>query len=188
MNRIALIGSVIFHSFSRAVLLLQRVKMVYDFQACETVAELTLEATRAYIWSHSLESASSLCLELSVSNEHQELLQWIDTLEPDPRLDALRACLLVFSVSDCRVIPRQFQLEAGLAAYWGKNTLVNAGTGSGKTLSMAIPLLMDPEAVAIVVSPLKRLHFTQAEELERFLVKPLVVNEDSKPSQAKIKV
>ena len=75
----------------------------------------------------------------------------------DQHLDALRACLLVFSVSDGRVIPRKFQLEAGLAAYQGKNMIVNAGTGSGKTLSMAIPLLMDPDAVAIIISPLKRL-------------------------------
>ena len=178
---------VTFHSFSHTALLL-RVKMVYDFQTREVLAELTLEATHTYIWSHSLESASSLCLELSASDEHQELLQWIDTLEADPRLDTIRACLLIFSVSDCWVIPQRFQLEAGLAAFWGKNTLVNAGTGSGKTLSMAIPLLMNLEAVAVVVSPLGRLHSTQAKELGRFRVKPLVMNEDSKLSRAQIKV
>ena len=139
--------------------------MVCDFQTCEALAELTPEATRAYIWSYSLESASSL------------------------RLDAVRACFLVFSVSDCRVTPQQFQLEAGLAAYWGKNALVNAGTRSGKTLSMAIPLLINSsEAVTVVVSPLKRPYFAQAEELVRFPVKPPVVNEDSKPSRAHIKV
>ena len=130
----------------------------------------------------------SLLWEISTEDAHNELLQWIDSLDRDQRLDALRACLLVFSVSDGRVVTRKFQLEAGLAAYWGKNTIVNAGTGSGKTLSMVIPLLMNPVAVGIIVSPLKRLQNTQAMELERFSIKPLVINQDVELSADEIKV
>ena len=122
------------------------------------------------------------CLRQNISagtpvlGEHEELLDWINSLDSnqDHYLDALRACLLIFSVTDGQIVPRQFQLLAGLAALWGKNSIVNAGTGSGKTLSIVIPLLMDPVAVAIVISPLKRLQITQAEALERFLIKPLV--------------
>ena len=162
--------------------------MVYDFRTHEISHELTLHATHTYIWSRTRELARYLCWEIFTEDEHEELLRWIDSLDLDQHLDALRACLLVFSVSDGQVVPRQFQLEAGLAAYQGKNTIVNAGTGSGKTLSMAIPLLMDPDAVAVIISPLKRLQSTQARELERFLIKPLAINQDIELSLAEIKV
>lgn len=159
--------------------------MVFDFQTHEISLELTLRATYTYIWSQTLESARSLHRIISTE---EKLLLWIDSLDLDRRLDAFRACLLVFSVSDGKVVPRQFQLEAGLVAYWGKNTLINAGTGSGKTLSVIIPLLMDPEVVSIIISPLKRLQSTQAKELERFLIKPIVINQDTELSPTEIKV
>jgi ATP-dependent helicase YprA (DUF1998 family) len=161
--------------------------MMHNFETCESSAELTLHSTRAYIWSLAHESARRLCWEI-FAGKHEDLSQWINSLDPDLSLDALRACLLVFSVTDSRIVPRRFQLEAGLAAYWEKNTIVNAGTGSGKTLSMAVPLLMDPNAVAVVISPLKRLQTTQAEELERLLIKPLVINQDAELSQLEIEV
>ena len=162
--------------------------MVYDFQTREVSNQPTLRAIHAYIWGQSLESARYLCSEISTEDEHGELFRWIDSLEAVQRLDALRACLLVFAVTDGCIFPRQFQLRAGLAAYEGKNTIVNAGTGSGKTLSMAVPLLMNPDAVGIIVSPLKRLQSTQAKELERFLINPLVINQDIELSPAEIKV
>jgi hypothetical protein len=162
--------------------------MVYDFETCEISQELTVHVTHAYIWSQTLESAKYLCWEISAEAAHEELLRWIGSLDPHQCLDNLRACLLIFSVTDGRVIPRRFQLEAGLAAYCGKNTIINAGTGSGKTLSMAIPLLMDLEAIGLIISPLKRLQSTQARELERFLLKPLVINQDSVLSPTEIKV
>ena len=162
--------------------------MVHDFETRENSAELTLHAAHAYIWSRTKESAWRLCWEIFTEDEHEDLLWWIDALDPDLSLDALRACLLVLSVTDTRIIPRQFQLEAGLAAYRDKNTIINAGTGSGKTLSMAIPLLMDPRAVAIIISPLKRLQTSQAEELKRYLIKPLVINQDAELSRPEIEV
>jgi len=162
--------------------------MVYDFRTHGISPGLTLHAIRTYIWSRTPAFTKYLCWEISTEDEHEKLLQWIGSLDPNQCLDALRACLLVFSVSDGQVIPQQFQLEAGLVAYHGKNTVINAVTGSGKTLSMVIPLLMNPEAVGIVVSPLKRLQSTQAKELERFLIKPLVINQDVELLPAEIKV
>lgn len=165
--------------------------MVYDFQNSQNAPELTLHAARTYIWSLTPESAKYLYwIDVCTESEHEKALDWINSLRPDPGayLDALRACLLVFSVSDGRVVPREFQLTSGLEAFWGKHTIINAGTGSGKTLSMVIPLLMDPEAVAIIISPLKRLQITQAEELERFLIKPLVINQDTDLTSLQIQV
>ena len=162
--------------------------MVYDLQNHENAPELTLHAAHTYIWSLAPETAEHLCRELFTESEHEKVLDWVSSLDPDPCLDALRACLLVFSVSDGRVVPREFQLTAGLAAFRRKHAIVNAGTGSGKTLSMVIPLLMDLEAVSIIISPLKRLQTTQAEELERFLLKPLVINQDTDLSSLQIQV
>ena len=162
--------------------------MVYDLQNHKDAPELTLHAVHTYIWSLTPEAAKYLCQEVFTESEHKKVLDCISSLGPDPHLDALRACLLVFSVSDGRVVPREFQLTAGLAAFWRKHAIINAGTGSGKTLSMVIPLLMDPEAVSIIVSPLKRLQITQAEELERFLLKPLVINQDMDLSPLQIQV
>jgi ATP-dependent helicase YprA (DUF1998 family) len=161
--------------------------MVYDF-GTDTVSDcLTLDATHAYIWSQTLESAKSLCWRSSSETE-QDVLLWIYSLDSKQQLDALRAWLVIFSVSDGRVSPRRFQLLAGLAALRGKNAIINAGTGLGKTLTMVIPLLMDPKAIAIIISPLKRLQTTQAEELRRFLIKPLVINQDTELSPVDIKV
>ena len=47
---------------------------------------------------------------------------------------------------------------------------------------------MNPKAVAIIVSPLKYLQSTQAQELKRFLINPLVINQDTELSQANTKV
>ena len=162
--------------------------MVYDFRTRKVSPEVTLRATYTDIWSRTPESSRNLCEEVCTGDGHFEVLRWIDSLGSNQQLDALRACLIVFSVTDGRVFPRQFQLEAGLAAYQGKNSIVTAGTGSGKTLSMVIPLLMNPEAVGIIISPLKRLQSTQARELERFQIKPLVINQDIELSLAEIKV
>jgi len=120
--------------------------MVYDFQNRRKAPELTLLAARSYIWSLAAKDAKYLCwVTVFTESEHEEVLDWVNSLEPVPYLNALRACLLVFSVSDGRVVPRKFQLIAGLAAYEQKHAIINTGTGSGKTLSMVIPLLMDPE-------------------------------------------
>lgn len=165
--------------------------MVRDLKTHENSADLTLDATREYIWSLLPAQAKSICQwDVFTEVECEEVLDWINSLDSDQNqnLDAFRACLLVFSVTDGRIIPRQFQLKAGLTAFWGKHSIVNAGTGSGKTLSMAIPLLMDPQAVAIIISPLKRLQVAQAKELERLLIKPLVINQDTELAPLQIKV
>jgi ATP-dependent helicase YprA (DUF1998 family) len=53
--------------------------------------------------------------------------------------------------------PRLFQIQAMLAVLEKKDLVVRAGTGYGKTLCMVLPLLVNREAIAITVTPLKLL-------------------------------
>lgn len=73
------------------------------------------------------------------------------------RILALRACLLVYTVTRGRLVPLDLQLQAGIAAANREESFVIARTGWGKTLCIAIPLLLCPERISITISPLKRL-------------------------------
>lgn len=77
------------------------------------------------------------------------------------RTTCIRACLLIFTVTYGRVIPRQFQLEAALETIKGNDSIVIAGTGSGKTLCIVIPLILQPGIICAMISPLKRLQMMQ---------------------------
>lgn len=56
-------------------------------------------------------------------------------------------------------VPRDFQLDMAEALILGLDTTVIAGTGSGKTLPWAMPLLLDENKgrACLVISPLKAL-------------------------------
>lgn len=68
-----------------------------------------------------------------------------------------KSCMLLSTVTNGKKIPREFQLDALLALSAGQDCLIDAGTGSGKTLCMVLPVLLDPAAVSFVVLSLKRL-------------------------------
>ncbi|KAH9961658.1 hypothetical protein BGW80DRAFT_1125400, partial [Lactifluus volemus] len=61
----------------------------------------------------------------------------------------------------------------------GQDTLIDAGTGSGKTLCMILPALLDPTAVSLVISPLKRLQVLQVAEFQSYGLTAACVNEDT---------
>lgn len=63
-------------------------------------------------------------------------------------------------------VPRSFQLDVAEALILGLDSTVIAGTGSGKTLPWAMPLLLDEnkENTCLVISPLKAL---QADHVSR---------------------
>jgi hypothetical protein len=88
-------------------------------------------------------------------------LEFLHALSEVERTDVFRACLLVFKLSRGAVVPRVFQLQAALASLAGQDSVIVAGTGSGKTLCIIIPLLLRPAVIGITVSPLKRLQITQ---------------------------
>ena len=75
------------------------------------------------------------------------------------------------------------QLRSILADQRGLDSLISAGTGSGKTLPITLCTLLDDPAkkkVTIVVSPLKRLQKSQANEFTiRFGIRAVAINEDT---------
>ncbi|KAH0828138.1 hypothetical protein J3R83DRAFT_3826 [Lanmaoa asiatica] len=88
-------------------------------------------------------------------------VEFIATLSEIDTVDALRASLIVHHLSSHAIVPHDFQLQASLAILHGKDSIVTAGTGSGKTLCQLIPLLLRPNTLSITISPLKRLQVTQ---------------------------
>jgi ATP-dependent helicase YprA (DUF1998 family) len=97
---------------------------------------------------------------------------FMKALSPSERMEALLACLLVWTLSNSTVVPREFQLKVALAAISGRDTVVRAGTGQGKTLAMVILMLLRPDAMAMIISPLKHLQSTQEESPELRFSKP----------------
>ncbi|KAG2123102.1 hypothetical protein BD769DRAFT_1296734, partial [Suillus cothurnatus] len=67
----------------------------------------------------------------------------------------LRTCLIVFVLMATIIVPHQFQLKAVLATLNGQDGVKTAGTGSGKTLCIIIPILLRPGTISITISPLK---------------------------------
>lgn len=82
-------------------------------------------------------------------------LEYIQTLPHHNKIDALCACLIVYWVMSCAVVLHVFQLQASLAMLDQRDTIITAGTGSGKTLCQLIPMLLRPDTLSITISPLK---------------------------------
>jgi replicative superfamily II helicase len=103
----------------------------------------------------------------------------LDNLSNDQRVEVLRACLLVYKLSNGRAIPREFQLQVVLQSLTSRDCVVSSGTGSGKTLIMIILLLLRPMEAVILVVPLKRLQHSQLEAFTSFGILTVIVNEDT---------
>jgi hypothetical protein len=97
----------------------------------------------------------------------------------DKLVIGLRASLAIWAASGEKMVPNEFQLRATIATMSGQDSLIDAGTGYGKTLCMILPCLLDPRSMSIVVSPLKRLQAVHVLEFERYGVKTVSINEDT---------
>ena len=64
---------------------------------------------------------------------------FLHALSPNERTITLKACLIVFFLIESTMVPRQLQLQAALAELAGFDSTLMSGTGSGKTLVIAIP-------------------------------------------------
>ncbi|KAF8982567.1 hypothetical protein BDQ17DRAFT_1227707, partial [Cyathus striatus] len=73
------------------------------------------------------------------------------------QLIGLKATLATHIVTGFKKIPQRSQLEATIALCTNKDTIINVGTGYGKTFCMILPVLLSPNSVSFVVSPLKKL-------------------------------
>ena len=113
-------------------------------------ANLVLEYTLDILEHHTFEEIG-----------HRLPLEYLQTLPHHDKIDALWACLIVYQLMLCTIVPRVFQLQASLAMLNGRDTIITAGTGSGKTLCQLIPMLLRPKTHSITISPLKRLQVTQ---------------------------
>ena len=60
-----------------------------------------------------------------------------------------------------------------------KNTLVDVGTGAGKTLCMVLPCMLAPDTMAIIFSPLKQLQAVQVLVFSQYQIKAIAINEDT---------
>jgi len=119
---------------------------------------------------------------------HQLLLDrlpttFLTTLDDEARAICFRASLICYSVTRGTQMPREMQLRAVLADRTEQDSLVAAGTGSGKTLPMALNILLDDpskQLTTVTISPLKRLQATQENDFNtRYSIPTVVINEDT---------
>ncbi len=79
---------------------------------------------------------------------------WLQYNE-EQQIVGLRMSLLLWLHSKRQDLPQEFQLNATIAIMSGQDSLVDIGTGAGKTLCMVLPCLLVPDTMAIIFSPLK---------------------------------
>ncbi|KIK81748.1 hypothetical protein PAXRUDRAFT_90563, partial [Paxillus rubicundulus Ve08.2h10] len=77
---------------------------------------------------------------------------YLATLSDNAKVDALRACLIIWVLTRGAVVPRVFQLQASLAMLQQRDSIIMAGTGSGKTLCLLIPMLLRPGSIVMKLS------------------------------------
>jgi hypothetical protein len=144
--------------------------------SAHTLAE-RLEA----LWTCSTEYLEELVQSLSL--ESRLPINFLGGLQTQDRTICLRAIVLCYCVTQAAQIPREMQLRAVLADQHGKDALISAGTGQGKTLPTVLKILLDdPKAclTSITLSPLNRLQVTQESDFNtRYGIPTVVINEDT---------
>jgi len=110
-------------------------------------------------------------------------LQYLENLSNEDRTVCYRAAMICWAVTRSTMVPREMQFRTVLSDLRRRDCLVAAGTGSGKTLPIALCTLLDDPAaniVTITISPLKRLQVTQESDFNsRFRIPTVTINEDT---------
>ena len=110
---------------------------------------------------------------------------YLDSLDDKDRVICFRVTLLCYYATACMKlqIPHEMQLRAILADQHGKGYLVAAGTGSGKTLPIAVNILLEDPVkclTTLTISPLKCLQTTHEDEFNNvYGIPTVVINEDT---------
>ncbi|SJL04214.1 uncharacterized protein ARMOST_07575 [Armillaria ostoyae] len=113
-------------------------------------------------------------------------LSYISTLTQSQQTICYRFFLLAYFVTGGREAPRAMQLQAALATYEKRDSAVIAGTGSGKTLIIALSILLDnpSSGATITISPLKHLQLTQAADFcNKYKINTIAINDDTSCTQ-----
>ncbi|KAF6744011.1 hypothetical protein DFP72DRAFT_1079195 [Ephemerocybe angulata] len=141
----------------------------------------TLKATLGILRNCSLDYGLALASRIGPELTTKLPSEWISGLSPDDQTICFRATLISWAVA--RLVPKVMQLKVVLADQKKKHILVSAGTGSGKTLPMALNMLLDDPArqsITMTLSPLKRLQLSQLETFNGlFDTCTVVLNEDT---------
>ncbi|KAI0039962.1 hypothetical protein FA95DRAFT_1585165 [Auriscalpium vulgare] len=109
----------------------------------------------------------------------ESFMQELDDISPTAAATALRIFGLLYDSSDGRICLREDQLLPAVRFEERCDVVCIARTGSGKTMQLVISALLHPDAITLVLSPLKRLQNTTVEELSKFRgVRAVAVNSD----------
>jgi len=104
---------------------------------------------------------------------------FLDSLSLEHTSTVKRACFITFTLAR-HIILREWQLAATLDILAGRDTILNASAGAGKTMFIIIlPMLVKPGSISITVFSLKRLVSPQAAKLGRYGLRAAIVNEDT---------
>jgi hypothetical protein len=107
------------------------------------------------------------------------------------RAIAYRMCLRTWEASEhmqTQICPREWQIRAATASLEGRSSIVNVGTGQGKTLCGILAQFLDPGSISVIISPLKRLMVMQVKEYGDWGLSALAINEDTSREQELWKV
>lgn len=66
-----------------------------------------------------------------------------------------------YEMSEGKIVPRMWQLDVAECLLLGIDCEVIAATGAGKTLPFVLPLLVRPDTMVIILSPLDALELDQ---------------------------
>jgi hypothetical protein len=98
------------------------------------------------------------------------------------RTIAYRMCLLTWAASEhmqTQICPREWQIRAATASLESRSSIVNVGTGQGKTLCGILAQFLDPGSISVIISPLKRLMAMQVKEYGDWGLRAAAINEDT---------
>ena len=141
----------------------------------------TLEKKLVYIRNCSAEGIS--CLVTSLVPQDLLPLQYLASLSTGDRTVCYRVAMICWTVTGSTMVPREMQLRTVLSDYQKRDCLIAAGTGSGKTLPIALCILLDDPAekpITITISPLKRLQVSQESDFNsRFQIPTVSINDDT---------
>jgi len=110
-------------------------------------------------------------------------LQYFKSLSNEDRTVCYQVAMICWAVTMSTMVPWEMQFWVVLSDFQWRDCLIAAGTGCGKTLPIALCLLLDDSSanpLTITISPLKRLQVTQELDFNScFQIPTVTINEDT---------